>query len=37
MTFDFFGLLGLFLVDINTLQRIWLKYAYFLSYGLLLN
>ena len=34
MTFDFFGLLGLFLlVDINTLQTIWLKDADFFCYG----
>ena len=37
MTFDFFGLLGVSLVDINTLQMICPKYAYFLCYGLLLN
>ena len=37
MTFDFSGLLGLFWVDMNTLKTIWLKYAYFFCYGLLLN
>ena len=37
MTFDFLGLWGLFLVDMNTLQTIWLKDAYFFCYGHFLN